>query len=137
MNPPPANLAYTPAELIPYLTPRCSQLYEAQIYAAQRHESYAAINNVRAEFSQQCGDALNDARQALYKDKLKKYEANQDQRKAVANAAVVSSRTQEQCNELLRILAEKRKRLSTMNEGERADQARSEDAYTARCKTGG
>jgi len=40
----------------------------------------------------------------------------------------------EQCNELLRILAARRRQTATMNDGERADLQRSETNYAERCK---
>ena len=54
---------------------------------------------------------------------------------AAASTAAQDKMSKEQCSELLRILANKRKRLDSMTEGEKADHARSEENYLARCKS--
>ena len=133
--PPPPNFPYQPRELLPYMSSRCAQLYEIEISGVPRRTSYSTVAGVRNEFQSDCPDAVSDARKRLNTDKAAKYYASQDQKMAANNAAQQSRMTQEQCNELLRILAGKRKRLATMTEGEKADHARSEDNYTARCKS--
>ena len=133
--PPPPNFPYQPRELLPYMDSRCAQLYELEISGMPRRTSSSVITGVRNEFQSNCPDAVSEARKRLNADKLAKYSASQDQKMAASNAVQQSRMTQEQCNEMLRILAGKRKRLSTMTEGEKADHARFEENYAARCKS--
>jgi len=133
---PPANtrISYQPSELIAYLPPHCAQLYESMLYGPQRHESGTVLAGVRSEFSSQCGDAMTSARQALIKDKLNQAQSSQAQRVATANTLAQTSKTKEQCDEMLRNLVSRRNRVNAMSEGELADLARFEDTYTNRCK---
>ena len=134
--PPPAPqvFPYQPRELLPYMSPRCAQLYELELSPARR-TPYAVGAGVRNEFRSDCPDAINEARKSLFQNKASKYNAAQDQKLAATNAAAQDKMSKDQCSELLRILANKRKRLDSMTDGEKADHARSEENYAARCKS--
>jgi hypothetical protein len=131
---PPPAFSYQPRELLPYMSPRCAQLYEAQLNGFARRTSASIGAGVRDEFQSDCPDAVNDARQSLNRDKLGKYTSAQDQKVAAKSAAQQDMMTRDQCSELLRILANKRKRIDSMSPGEKEDQARSEERYAGRCK---
>lgn len=134
-EPPPPNFPFQPRELLPYMSPRCAQLYEAELTGFTRRTGTSAAVGVRNEFQSNCPDAVSEARKSLYQDKLGKYNAAQDQKIAARNSAQQDKMTREQCSELLRILANKRKRIDSMSDGEKADHARSEENYAARCKS--
>jgi hypothetical protein len=129
----PASFPYQQRDLLPYMSPRCSQLYEVQLTSRARRTSYTTGSEVQEEFRLNCQDALSEAQKALYRDRLKSYNAKEESAKEATLAVDQSKASREQCNELLRILAAKRKRLTTMTDGERADHERSESNYRARC----
>ncbi len=79
-----------------------------------------------------CPDALSSALRALYEDRLRACQRTQVTVRGDAAVAAQSRLAREQCDELLRILTGKRKRVSTMTEGERADHERW-SRTTARC----
>ena len=133
-EPPPPNFPFQPRELLPYMSPRCAQLYEAELTGFTRRTGVSAAVGVRNELQSNCPDAVSDARKSLHQDKLGKYNAAQDQKIAARNSAQQDKMTKEQCSELLRILANKRKRIDSMTEGEKADHAHSEENYAGRCK---
>jgi hypothetical protein len=133
-RPPAPVFQYQPRELLPYMSPRCAQLYEAELGGFTRRTSGSVGAGVHNEFLSSCPDAMSEARQSLNRDKLEKYNATQDQKSAARSSAQRDKITREQCDELLRILAGQRKRIDSMSDGEKADHAHSEQNYAARCK---
>ena len=132
-SPPPPSFPYPQRELLPCMSARCAQLYEAQITSPSRRTGRTTGMDVREEFRLACPDAVSEAHKALYQVKLKSYDARQDAAMAQRQVVELSKATREQCDELLRILAGKRTRLPMMDDGERADHERSEANYRARC----
>jgi hypothetical protein len=132
-RPPPPSFPYQQRDLLPYMSPRCAQLFEAQLTSGARRTSYSAAVEVREEFRLHCQDAASEAQKALYQDKLKSYNLRQETASVDRLAAQQSKTSREQCDELLRILAAKRKRVPAMTDGERADHERSEANYQTRC----
>ena len=132
-RPAPTSFPYQQRELLPYMSPRCAQLYELQLNGNARRTSRSAGSDIREEFRLSCQDAVANAQKALYQEKLKSYTATQESIRAEQLASDQTRAAREQCDELLRILAMKRKRVSTMSEGERADHERFEANYRARC----
>jgi hypothetical protein len=132
--PAPAEFPYQQRDLLPYMSPRCAQLFEVELSRYARRAGNSVVAGVQNEFRTSCPDAIADARRGLYQDKLRQYDAAQNQKMAARSAAQQDKLTHEQCSELLRILAGKRKRLDSMTDGEKSDHQRSEQNYTARCQ---
>ncbi len=136
--PVPSAFPYQPRDLLPYMSSRCAELYELQLNGfSHRTGNMSSASSVNEEFRRDCPDSMAEARKNLYEAQLRKYLATQDQKAAVKTAVAQGRATEEQCNEMLRILAGKRKRAATMDKFEKEDQARFEDTYAARCKRGG
>jgi hypothetical protein len=136
VRPAPTSFPYQQQELLPYMAPRCSQLFEMQMGGKVRRVSPSSGGDVREEFRLNCSDAVSSAQKALYQVKLKAYLAREDVATEQRVAANQSKASREQCDELLRILAAKRKRLPTMTDGERGDHQRAESNHQARCTAG-
>ena len=133
---PPPNLPIQPRELLPYMSPRCAQLYETQLGGPGRRAVGSTAAELRNEFQTNCPDAVSEARKSAYQDKLQHYNAAQSSKVASNEAARQNRLTQQQCDEMLRILADRRKRVDSMDEGQKDDQAHFEANYSARCKAG-
>lgn len=133
-RPPPSAFPYQQRELLPYMSPRCAQLFETQLTGSARRMSYSARGDVHEEFRMNCQDAVSSAQRALYEDRLKSYNARQDALQATHASAEQSKVLREQCEELARILAAKRKRIDSLTEGQREDLERADSNYRQRCK---
>lgn len=131
---PPSTFAYQPHELLPYMSPRCAQLYEAQLNRYKRRMSATVAAGVSDEFQSKCLDSVAEARRSLFQAKIDKRNTTQDQNLAAKRSAEQDQSTREQCGELHRILVAKRKRLDSMTDGEKADHARVEGNFSANCK---
>jgi hypothetical protein len=132
-RPAPTSFPYQQRDLLAYMSPRCAQLYEVQLMGGARRTSRSASGDVREEYRLSCHDAVSEAQKAHYQDKLKTYNMRQESDSAAKTAADQTRTSRAQCDELLRILASKRKRVAAMTEGERTDHERSESNYRARC----
>lgn len=126
-------LTYKTQELWPYMTPRCAQLSEALQKGPVRGTGFSDYAGMREEYQNSCADDELQARQKLFQQKMGHQSDIMAQKSAAQEASAQSQLTREQCDELLGILAAKRKRLDTMTEGEKADHKLFEANYKARC----
>lgn len=134
---PPPSFTFRPEELLPYLSPRCAELNEAIRRGPVRGtRTMDAVNGMRTEYQSRCQDDERDARERLYHDKMAQRNETLSQRSAVQTATSQARLSHEQCDEMLRILVAKRKRLDTLSDGEKSDHQRFESNYVARCKAG-
>lgn len=117
-----------------YLSADCAELNDAIRTAPARGVGRATQSELRDEYRRKCSEDEEAARKRLGEEQLKE----RDQRRADISSRqdqqARSAAAREQCNELLRILSEKRKRLDAMTPGERADHQRFETSYSERCK---
>jgi hypothetical protein len=93
------------------------------------------IADLQREYYAKCSEEEREARQQLGEQQRGERDQRTAARRAERNERDGVVRQSEQCCESLRILHTKRQRISTMTEGEKADLARFEDAYQARCKS--
>lgn len=122
------------SELLPYLSSACAQLSEAIRTGSARGVHQETLSQLREEYREKCALEDAEARRRVGEDKSANIESQRREREGVKQEKAVSQREKAQCDELLRILAGKRKRRAEMIPGELSDLARSEAAYQGRCK---
>lgn len=131
---PPPNFAFDPQELTPYLNGRCAELWQL-LHVPSRQRVYgpntAALNR---EERDQCTDQEYAARQRLFNEKRAQYADKTHQAIDARNQLAQNRASKEQCDEMLRILAGKKKRFSELTDGQKDDLAHFEDVYAQRCK---
>lgn len=122
------------AEHVGYLSSACADIAEAIRTGPSRGVRGDVISGLHEEYRQKCADDDAAARQRLAEDKRNERDAKRSVQTAAQQQQQQTRIASEQCNELLRILAAKRRQTATMNDGERADLQRSETNYAERCK---
>jgi hypothetical protein len=116
-----------------YLSPRCAEVAEAIRTGPARGVRGDVINELHREYRANCAEEDRDARtRAQQRESAVRDQPQSQQRMAVA-AKEQSNFEHEQCQEMLRILTAKRKRLDSMTDGEKLDFQRFSDNYKARC----
>lgn len=116
-----------------YLSPACAELYEVLRNANSRGISYDRQADLFKEFRLKCSEEARQANHRHLKASLKAQEEARIQQRERENETAL----RDQCGELRRILADRRKRLDSMTPGERGDFERSEQNYAARCAKSG
>ena len=122
------------AEHVSYLSSACADIAEAIRTGPARGVRGDVINGLHEEYRQKCADDDAAARQRLAEDRRNERDAKRSVQTAAQQQQQQTRIASEQCNELLRILAARRRQTATMNDGERADLQRSETNYAERCK---
>lgn len=117
-----------------YLTQECASILDAIRTASARGVGHATQRDLREEYEQKCRDADRDARRQAQQARNQKRDEERNVRVAQQQQRVQATTSLEQCRELGRILAERRKRQDSMNAGERADLERSQTNFNERCK---
>lgn len=120
-------------DYLQYLSPACASLHDAIRTASSRGIGVQTQLDLRTEYQAKCSEEDAAARRRDAEDKS----AQRDQRKAEVVAQQTqrseAAATREQCNEMLRILHERKKRWDAMSAGERSDLQRFEANYRDRC----
>lgn len=133
----PSSFTYRQEELLSHMTPRCAQLFEAQLKGFAPRTQATVGRGVREEFLLQCPDAVARARVKLFHERMAPQAAKAGQlsqeREAAQGMAASQDARRAQCAELNSLLSARRKRIDAMNEGERADLQRFEATYSSRC----
>jgi hypothetical protein len=119
-----------------YLSPACAQINDAMRTASARGVGHATQAELREEYQRKCSDDESDARRRVSQERRDQREQHRAQQKAEQQEKAHQTTSREQCHEMLRILAERRKRLDAMTEGERGDFKRFEENYKGRCSAG-
>ena len=122
------------AEHVGYLSSACADIAEAIRTGPSRGVRGDVISGLHEEYRQKCSEDDAAARQRLSEDRRNERDAKRSVQTAAQQQQQQTRIASEQCNELLRILAAKRRQTATMNDGERADLQRSEASYAERCK---
>jgi hypothetical protein len=137
-RPSPSSSGYLPTppraeKHLEYLSPRCAEVAEALRTGPSRGVRGDVISELHREFRANCADEDRAARtQAQQRESAERDQRQSQQRMAVA-AKEQSKFEVEQCQEMLRILTAKRKRLDSMTDGEKQDFQRFSDNHKARC----
>ncbi|QJW83360.1 hypothetical protein HK414_01540 [Ramlibacter terrae] len=115
-----------------YMSPRCASLNDALRTAAARGLKYETVATMRRDYRAECGENENDARTQLSRDAGAQRQQQVAERQMQAAEQERAALHQQQCDESKRILVTKRNRPG-LTDGERAELARFEDNYKARC----
>jgi len=122
------------AEHVGYLSAACADIAEAIRTGPARGVRGDVISGLHEEYRQKCADEDAAARQRLAEDRRNERDTKRSLQTAAQQQQQQTRIASEQCNELLRILAARRRQAATMSDGERADLQRSETNYAERCK---
>lgn len=121
-------------EHLAYMNAECASLNDAIRTGPARGLKSAAMNDLHNEYHRKCQEEESAAYRRLSQQKAAERQEKQSQQMAQQAQANEAVRNREQCSELLRILAGKRRQADAMNAGEKADLQRFEANYNARCK---
>ncbi|MCR5884044.1 hypothetical protein LRS03_14755 [Rhizobacter sp. J219] len=142
-GPPPTRDAYSGSsstrlqkapDHLSFMSPECASLSEAIRTARTRGVGYDTQQDLRDEFRRKCGEEEREARRQLHEtEKQRRIEAR-DQRVAQQQERVQATMTLEQCREMGRIVAERKKRFDSMTPGERGDFERFQTNFGERCR---
>lgn len=117
-----------------YLSAECASLNDAIRTARTRGVGYETQQDLRDEYRRKCIEEEREAHKQLREaEKQRRTEAN-EQRVAQQQQRAQATATLEQCREMGRIVAERRKRLDTLTAGERGDFERFLANFSERCK---
>ncbi len=115
-----------------YLSGECRSLNDALRTASTRGSGPDTRHDLHKEWQRKCSEDAAEAMRA-YSNAQREASENKRQARQQQEFAVDQARLgKEQCNEMLRILATKRKR-GDLTDGERVDLKRFEDNYRNRC----
>lgn len=123
-----------PAEAhVQYLSVECARISEGIRTGPSRGVSSSVIAELRQEYQRKCQDDDNEARNQARQDEKRVRDERKAARKSEQMAKADQARQSAQCDEMLRTLAGKRRRLETLTPGERDDLARFQARYDERC----
>jgi hypothetical protein len=115
-----------------YLSGECRSLNDAVRTAPVRGVGYETQRDLQKEWQRKCGENASEAMrtygEAQNAERDRRLAAKEQEHRQTQLARL----SQEQCSEMLRILAVKRKR-TDLSDGERTDLKRFEDNYRSRC----
>lgn len=121
-------------EHVKYLGAECARISEGIRTGPQRGVPYGVIADLRKEYQRKCQDEEREARVRAGDDQKRRRDNDRAARTAGQQASAQSARDAAQCDEMLRSLTNKRRRIDTLNAGERDDLARFQAQYDQRCK---
>lgn len=116
------------------MSAECASLNDAMRTAGARGVGYDTQRELREEYRRKCSEEESEAhRQAREDERRRRLEAR-DQRVAQQQERAQASMTLEQCREMGRIVAERKKRLDSMTPGEKGDFERFQANFGERCR---
>lgn len=124
------------ADHLHYQSPPCAELAEGIRNGPSRGLGSRAMGELRVSYREKCADDEQRARARLTEEQGKARDARSAQERAERAEADRRKLSSEQCDEMYRIVAGKRKRAAQMTAGERDDFERFESNWRARCPAG-
>jgi len=121
-----------PPEHYSFLSGDCRSLNDALRTAPSRGLTSESMNSLHREWNQRCEEDDRDARRRFYEQQRDGRKARADEKKVEAAVVAQNAAKKQQCDEMLRILTNKRRR-TDLNDGEKADLQRFESNYRERC----
>lgn len=130
---------YTPTmakapDMLQYLSAQCAEMNDAVRTGPTRGLKSAAMAELVTNYRLRCAE---DEQQAYQKMSQARNDERNQRKTALAAQSAEQERARlsvDQCNEMLGILAGKRRRVATMSPGEQRDLELFESNYKARCK---
>ena len=137
----PARPAYIPPvgkapDYLKYMSASCASLHDAIRTGPARGLTSSTMSDMRHEYDNKCRDDERSAMRRAREDRRAQGEEQRNQEMAQQAEQQRETTSREQCAELLRILAGKRRQFDGMSAGEKADFQRFEANYNQRCKGG-
>ncbi len=127
-----SSIGKAPATLV-YMSPRCAALNDAIRTAPARGLKYDTINQMHAEYREECAENEREASTRLYQERGEKIKELKEAKNNTQLEKERSALHSQQCDESKRILYNKRAR-TNLSEGEKADLQRFEENYRSRCQ---
>lgn len=121
-----------PPEHYSFMSGDCRSLNDALRTAPSRGLTSESMSNLHREWNQRCQEDDRDARRRYYEQQRDGRKARADEKKVEATVVAQNAARKQQCDEMLRILSNKRRR-TDLNDGEKADLQRFESNYRERC----
>lgn len=115
-----------------FLNAECRTLVEAATRSVGGRYYVGSQRDARKEYSQRCQDNEKEAWERAREQKQAERQQRTDHKNAVQAKVQQSAALKQQCDEMLRILATKRRR-TDLTPGERDDLQRFESSYRERC----
>jgi hypothetical protein len=122
-------------EHLAFMSAECASLNDAIRTGPARGLKSSTMSDLQLEYRRKCQEEESAAFQRLSQQRSDDRREKQGREKAFQAQASEAQRNREQCDELLRILAAKRRQADGMNTGEKADFQRFEASYNARCRS--
>lgn len=116
------------------MSAECASLNDAMRTAGARGVGYDTQRELRDEYRRKCREEDREARKQVYEDERHRRTEARDQRVAQQHERAQASMTLEQCREMGRIVAERKKRLDVMTPGEKGDFERFQANFGERCR---
>lgn len=117
-----------------YLSAECASLSDAIRTARTRGVGYDTQSELREEYNRKCREQEREARKLLNEQESQRRQEAREQRTAQQQERAQASMTLEQCREMGRIVAERKKRYDTMTVGEKGDFERFQANFGERCR---
>lgn len=125
-----------PAEELPYMSPRCASMLEAQRTAPNTVRYQPSFQELQRNYNEQCAENQSAARERLYREKREKKQEvaleNREQQVKKLQTENEAKLKTSQCFEM-RTALESRKKRTNLSEGEARDIGLFEERYKARC----
>lgn len=130
-EPPPPSVGAAPNH-VRYMSAECSSLHDAIRTGPARGLTSATLSEMRSNYQSRCAEDESQARRRVWDEMREKQVAKREEQVASQRASERSALQAQQCGESKRILVAKRQR-TDLTEGEKAELARFEENYRARC----
>lgn len=117
------------------MSPACATMNDALRTGASRGAGWATLDELRYNYRRQCQGEEQAAYNEFRAQQRQLADQRQVQRESEQRARSDRQREAEQCQEMLRILVSKRRRMAELTPGQRDDLQQFDAAYKARCTT--
>lgn len=121
------------SDFLDHLSPLCAELNEGLRNGPGRGLGHTAMSELRTSYRERCSDDEQAARKRLAEEQSKHRDARESALAADRREIAHVKLSREQCDEMYRIAAARRKKLDTMSGGEREDFERFQANWKSRC----
>lgn len=118
------------------MSAECATMNDAMRTGASRGAGWATMEELRYNYHRRCQREEQAARSQFTQQQRLLVEREAVRQQSEQQAQAERMRTAEQCQEMLRILVGKRRRMAELTPGQRDDLLQFDAAYKARCSSG-